>query len=176
MPRPGDCLIARPQIANGFFSRSVIFLYENLPQFVSGVVLNKESRYKFSDIIKQITLDRQPMFDLDVFYGGPVNEGSLLLLHSEDWTSANTYHTGTGLDLSSDEVMVEKLCDGNFPVDYKLIQGYSVWAPSQLAAEIDKGYWLVGQLPKSIMFDKKGDDLWKSSIEHIGEQLVQQYF
>lgn len=175
MSKVGKFLIARPTIATGFFSKSIIYLYEHSSHGDTGLVINKRSGLDFSQIAQQRGLE-YPYGITPIFKGGPINESSVLLVHTDDFSSQNTLHTGKGLDISSDEVMIQKIVDGNTPRYYRICAGASVWAPGQLDFEIAKNYWLVADLDYAVVFDQMGDDQWESVIDYIGQQFVHRHF
>jgi|AntAceMinimDraft_11_1070367.scaffolds.fasta_scaffold14510_6 putative transcriptional regulator len=173
--RVGKFLIATPAVSTGFFNRSVVFIYEDSLNGTAGLTINKPSGIDFADI----AADRHLPYAHNqtyVYTGGPVNARAINMLHTDDWSSRNTLHTGTGLDISSDDVMIYKIAQGNEPNAYRLTAGASVWAPGQLDHEINSKQWLLLELPHSAVFDYKGVAQWENSIELYGHQFVSQWF
>lgn len=175
MSRVGKFLIARPSIEAGFFARTVIYVYEDTDRGTAGLVVNKPTGLDFAQIAQQRGQHYHSGIT-PIYRGGPVNENSVVLLHSDDFVSQNTLHTGTGLDISSDEIMIQKLIDGNTPRYFRVCAGASIWAPGQLDFEIKKNYWLVSALDHSVAFNQQGDAQWDSAIESAGQYFVQRYF
>lgn len=176
MSRVGKFLIARPNIEAGFFARSIVFIYEDTARGTAGLTINKPCGLDFAQIAVQRGQDYAPG-QTPIYKGGPVNENSITLLHTDDFISKNTLHTGTGLDVSSDEIMIQKIIDGNTPRGFRVCAGASIWAPGQLDFEIKKNYWLVTELDHSIVFNyQPGDKQWESAINYTGQQFVQRYF
>jgi putative transcriptional regulator len=171
----GKFLIARPTIEIGFFTRSVVFVYQSAASGVSGFCLNKHSSFWTRDLALQMGHDYPTGTD-PVYLGGPVNERSVNLLHTDDFVSTNTLHTGVGIDVSSDLLMIEKIVTGNRPRYFKFVAGNSVWAPGQLEFEIQKQYWLVADLNLETVFNLDGDKQWESAVDQVSQQLVQKYF
>lgn len=170
----GKYLIARPTIEYGFFKHSVIFLYEHSRSGSGGVALHTPTNLHFSVIAAQFGVEAQTQ-DPIIYQGGPVNKQSLLMLHSDDFSSTNTLHTGVGLDVSSDSLMVEKLCCSAWPRYYRLVTGISVWAPGQLEFEIEKLNWLVADLPREMVFSTQGENLWTLAVDHVSRSTFDQY-
>lgn len=171
----GKFLIARPTIDIGFFTKSVIWVYQDTPAGTSGICLNKPGLFCLRDLALQSGYDYPQGVD-PVYVGGPVNERSVNLVHTDDFTSSNTLHTGTGIDISSDTLMIEKLVCGNKPKHYRLAAGASAWAPGQLDFEISKNYWLIADLRHETVFETTGEQQWESAIEQVGVQLAQRFF
>lgn len=175
MSRVGKFLIARPTVELGFFSRSVVFIYEESVDGVAGLALSTPSTYTLKDLARHKQVDYP--YDPHVIYcGGPVARNAVMMLHTDDFNSSNTLYTNTGLNVSSDDVMIEKLVSGNNPRQFRLVAGCSVWAPGQLDLEIERGYWLVSKLPTNIAFGPNGERQWTMAVEHAGREFFAQYF
>jgi putative transcriptional regulator len=175
MSRVGKFLIARPTVELGCFHHSVVFIYEDSINGVAGVTLTTPSILKLNDIVTSKEVDIHPG-DHVIYRGGPVATHALMLVHSDDFSSTNTLHTGMGIDVSSDTLMVEKILMGNKPLQYRFVSGYSAWGPGQLEKEIELGFWLITDLTNSIVFGKSGDNQWNAAVEQAGRQMIDQYF
>jgi putative transcriptional regulator len=173
--KAGKFLIARPQLTQGFFARSVVYVYEDSVNGTAGLVVNKSTSGDFADIV----LDRGYEISrgvIPIYAGGPVNIRAITMLHTDEWYSQNTMFTGTGLNLSSDNLMIHKLVEGNTPNQFRLFAGASVWAPGQLDSEINRDSWLVSSLPINVVFHNKGDKQWEHCIDLAGQALVSAWF
>jgi putative transcriptional regulator len=175
MSKVGKFLIARPEVQLGEFGYTVIFIYEDSDDGVTGLAVTTASPLTLRDLIKIKEVDS--LTDHHVLYkGGPVAPNSILMLHTEDFSSTNTLHTGVGLDVSSDTLMTDKLLMGNEPKHFKLITGCSAWAPGQLDSEISQGYWLLSELDHKIIFELDGDPQWNAAVAYAGRRIIDQYF
>lgn len=183
--RVGKLLVAHPHFPlNSPFSKSVIYIYQDDPvNGTVGAVINKPSRTSLSDLAGQNGIIFGETKEM-VYMGGPVNKSSLLLLHTNDWHSANTAAAGPTLRVSSDNHMLNKLShDTNQPAYWRLFVGTSNWMPGQLDAEIQGnppfgpiGSWLTCDLDESIMFTNHGDKQWHNALELCSQQTIDQYF
>lgn len=173
--RAGRCLIARPNQSQGFFHKTVVYIYEDSPAGTAGIVLNKPSDLWLSDIAARGGRE-YPRGISPVYRGGPVNERAIMLLHTDDWFSSNTLNVGGGVSISSDNLMIEKILDNNTPRSMRLFCGASVWAPGQLDAEIRRNSWLVTPLTTAQIFDLDGETQWQTAIETAGREIIDHYF
>lgn len=183
MSRLGKILIAHPLLRlDNPFHKTIIYMYQDEPKQGSvGVVLNRQS----SIPLKEIAEDKGIMWpsQMECLYrGGPVNQGALVLLHTDDWESQNTALAG-GYRVSSDDFMLEKLANGNVPVYWRLMTGFCAWAPGQLDAEINGSFpyrlentWLTIPANDSIMFEYSGEEQWSKAVKLATKQMVNQYF
>jgi putative transcriptional regulator len=175
MSRVGKFLVATPKIRTGFFEHSVIFIYEDSLNGTAGLVINKPSSIDFADIAGDRNID-YPRNTTLIHTGGPVTPRAVTLLHTDEWASQNTLHTSTGLDISSDEVMLHKIATGNTPQGFRTFSGLSIWVPGQLDHEISHQQWLLTELPHSAVFDVDGVKQWERSVELYGQQFVAEWF
>ena len=173
----GKLLVAKPHaMRDPYFQRSVVYVYEQQDQVVIGLCLNKESNMTIADSHSLRGTINSGAAD-KLYRGGPVSEQSLLLLHTNDWSSTNTIHTSHGNCVSSDELMLEKLAMNNLPKCYRLFSGMSTWVLPQLHGEIYKAKaWLVVEPNKEIFFNYEGEEQWKKAIELASHRMLETYF
>ena len=175
MSRVGKFLIARPTVNLGFFSKSTVFIYEENSKGTAGVALTRPTEITFAHLAQERGFGASVTAHA-IYAGGPVNTSAVMMLHSEEFVSSNTLHTGTGLNVSSDEIMLEKLAGGVDPVYFRLTVGASVWAPGQLDMEIARGAWLVANLDPDTVFSLSGEPQWTAAIESVASQTIARYF
>jgi putative AlgH/UPF0301 family transcriptional regulator len=170
----GKFLIARPTVELGCFHQSVVFIYEDSINGVAGATITVPSTLKLNDIVTTLEVDTS-LGDHVIYKGGPVATNALMMIHSDDFSSTNTLHTGTGIDVSSDTLMLEKLLMGNEPLHYRLVSGRCTWKVGQLEKEMEMGCWLLTELNTSIVFGKAGSNQWNAAAESAGRQMIDRY-
>jgi len=179
----GTLLVAHPNLEGQLFSKSVIYLYQDLEDAGSaGIILNKQTNYS----VAQMFHDKGYIVDDNgevVHAGGPVNTRSISLLHSKDWRSSNTVNIGNGLCLTSDNFMFEKIALGDKPNFYRFFVGHCGWSPGQLEAEVmgQMGYsressWLTTSYNRSIVFDYTAVNQWEQAVNHCPTNLIERFF
>ena len=169
----GRYLIARPHI-QGVFSRSVIYIYEDLPTGSGGLTINHQTGKELRDVLAQHGINYPAKID-PLYLGGPVATNSLMMMHTTDFTSTNTLFTPHEINISSDDLMIEKLVNGARPRAFKMCVGRSQWAPGQLQHELKSNSWLVADLPKSLAFDFANEKTWERAVEIASNQMFRQY-
>lgn len=169
----GKILVARPQLmSDKLFTKSVVYIYEHKEDVIMGLILNKNSNLKISDIYKMKGVPNSGATGI-VYKGGPVADQSLLLLHTDEWSSQNTIHVGSGLALSSDEVMLQKLLQGNTPKDYRLFAGMSTWVTPQLDEEMFRyNAWQMMDPQPTLFFNSSGEQQWNYALKVASHQFV----
>ena len=175
----GRLLIAGPVLnSSPIFSRAVVYIYEHRVDGgeVMGVILNKPSQFRCSSLglLKDIPFDPQ-LEETFVHKGGPVNDTSVLLLHTNEWQSTNTLQSGKDLAMTSDMLMIEKLSTGNVPKGWRMFAGMSVWTEDQLANEIKQGAWLFAQPNNHSVFDFNEEEQYLKALELCSKQTFSKY-
>jgi|TARA_A100001388_G_scaffold176448_1_gene132038 putative transcriptional regulator len=173
----GKLLVAKPHVMRDpFFQKSVVYIYEQQGEVVLGLILNKPTNMTTTDVNKlRGTINSGAVAPL--YRGGPVSEQSLLMIHTDDWSSTNTLDAKNGLLVSSDELMLEKLAMENLPKCWRLMSGMSTWVIPQLQTEIYRHKaWLVIDPNKQIFFDTDGEEQWKASIDLASHRMMETFF
>jgi putative transcriptional regulator len=174
MFKPGQLLIAHPNLPQrSIFSHSVILVTENTRKGTAGLILNKRSEHNVNDLLAPRGID---LGYIDLYQGGPVNPGALILVHSDEWYASNTMHVPDGYAITSDTHMLEKLSMGNRPDFYRLCLGMTGWMPGQLEKEIKDETWLTCSAEPAIIFEYEGDSQWRKALDLCAAQAVAQFF
>lgn len=169
----GRYLIARPHL-KGVFERAVIYLYEDLPTGSAGLIINRSTGKELKDILAQHGIPYPSKID-PIYLGGPVATNSLMMIHTDDFASTNTLFTPNEINISSDDLMIEKLVNGARPNSFKMCAGRSQWAPGQLQHELNNNSWLVADLPKKMLFDFGNHKTWERAVEITSSAIFDQY-
>ena len=172
----GKLLVAHPNLGN-FFHRTVIFIYQDDENSGTlGLVLNKPTRITVSDVITERKLSYSGTEH--IYKGGPTNENAVFLLHEDQWYGSNTMQIGnSGLAITSDNVMMEKLSMGNYPLGWRMCTGVAAWRPGQLQQEMSSIHgWLTCDANRAIVFNKDGDRQWNNSLQLCANQKIDSYF
>lgn len=171
----GKFLIARPHL-DGVFRQTIIFVYEDGPSGTGGLILNKRTSQELKDLLATHGIPYPSKID-PIYLGGPVATNSVMMIHTDEFSSSNTLYTPKGLCISSDDLMIQKIVHGDRPREFKMLRGRSQWSPGQLKNEIeDRNSWLITDLPNKIVFDTSKKNMWQKSIEIAGQQMFKQYF
>jgi putative transcriptional regulator len=137
-------LIAKPDMGDPNFARTVIHLLEHDGDGALGVVLNRPMTIPVSEHFEALVgvVSYPPMF----FEGGPVASGSVVAVGSM---------AGGPVGL----VDLDDVLSGNaaMPDQMRLFAGYSGWAAGQLEGELLGGSWIVADTHRD---DQGGDDIF----------------
>ena len=175
MDLKGKCLVARPNIIDPFFKRSVVYIYEHSANATMGFVINKRNPEM---LLKDILVERG--FDTiqndPVYKGGPVNQRAVCMIHTTGWQSSNTMIVDDQISITSDDLMIYKFCNGDIPDGYKFCLGSAVWHPRQIVMEMQANHWLVSNLTPHKIFDYDGRELWDLAIEANAKETIERFF
>jgi len=130
----GKILVALPNITQGVFSKSLVFVQQSDEDGAIGFILNKKfPPNKAKYIAQQLNIPDWHK----VFYGGPTATHTGFVLHSGDYQNSDTIQVLDDIWFTPGGSIIEDIKAGKTPADYMLILGHSSWAPGQLDAEME---------------------------------------
>ncbi|MGN6193686.1 MAG: YqgE/AlgH family protein [Ginsengibacter sp.] len=164
-PAKGILLIANPFLKDPNFSRTVIFICENMPEGTFGFVLNKQFPKTLNELIPDLDMP-----DFPVFLGGPVQPDSLHFLHQyPDLISGGeevfdgVYWGGNfeslQIHLKNNDISSDKI---------RFFIGYSGWTEGQLDNEMKEDSWLTVKATRKLIFGTSAQETWKESLNYLG--------
>jgi len=183
MDRSGNLLIAHPKLSptNPFY-KTVIYLFHDDAEGSKGLIINKPSKYPVSDFIINKGYDMY-MTRENMRYGGPVATQTVIMLHTDEWTSSSTDYFNKGVGISCDEFMIEKIATNNQPNLWRMMVGMCAWHPGQLDLELKGKYpykaensWLTAEANTSILFEQDGDKQWDKALALSSKQMIAAFF
>jgi putative transcriptional regulator len=148
-------LIAKPDLVDPNFSRSVVLVTQTESGDTVGVILNRPSEQK------------HPRTGEVLFSGGPVmREVPLALFRSAEPPAAPAFHVLRDIYLTMHPENIDKLLSGE-KRDYRLYSGFSGWAPGQLESEIQRDGWYVLPASEAVLFRADPAGLWEELMERV---------
>lgn len=181
MVAPGDLLIAHPQLPkeNPFYN-SVVLVYDHSEAGVGGVILNKPLSMRISTLMHHKGVgygDHKPKLR----YGGPINTNSIIMLHTNEWTSNNTIPIDNRYSISSDAFMFEKLAMDE-PIYWRMFTGFSGWHTRQLEMEMrgefpytKENSWLTAKANDALMFELDEDAQYEKALTESATQMFEKF-
>ncbi len=169
----GQLLIAMPGMPDTRFQRAVVYVCAHNAEGAMGLVINRLfGSISFANLLEQ--LDIQPTEstdDMRVHYGGPVESGRGLVLHSTDFVREGTMMVDDEVALTATIDILRAIADGRGPRHSLLALGYAGWGPGQLDAEMQANGWLTVDSDQALMFDADLETKWERAIAKIGVSL-----
>lgn len=165
-PTSGCLLLSEPFLQDENFVRSVILLCENNENGAFGLVLNKLSILKVSDL-----LDDVGFLDLEVYVGGPVEQNTLHFIYWGDPVLHGSVALAEDLWWGGDfDEFVQKFKKGMLDLkNFRFFIGYSGWSEGQLEEELSSNTWIVcDSTYAENIFRSSPDDLWRVLLKNMG--------
>lgn len=171
----GRLLIAMPNLSDPRFHHAVILVCAHDAKGAMGFVLNHEmSHVPLETLLAELSiapdgeLAGQLSEPCTLLSGGPVEMGRGYLLHSPDYTQAETVQFAEGFCLTATVQAVQDVVAGRGPREKLLILGYAGWDEAQLEKELKEGSWLVADPTPDFVFNEAADDKWASALKSLG--------
>ncbi len=162
----GQFLVASPNLGDGNFFRSVVYMVQHDDEGALGLILNRPVSQVLSDVLED-TEEFSAGAHSPIYHGGTV-PGPLIALHTDVTCSEDEIMPG--LYFSAQPFQIRKLAAQN-QHPFRVFYGYSGWCGGQLEQETEVGSWLTAPAKiDEIFYD--GEDLWKRLTQRIGVSIL----
>ncbi len=162
----GVFLVAKPDLADPNFSRTVVLVTQTEEFSTVGVILNRPTTLKLPQFLADPGLDTGKYKDA-VFLGGPVMRNALIAVFLSDAPpAAAAFHVLPGLYMTmhTDNVQMLLASEGR---RYRLFAGFSGWAPRQLKSEFDREGWFVLPADAETVFRADTAGMWEELLQRV---------
>jgi putative transcriptional regulator len=159
-------LVARRDLLEPHFSRSVIYLLEHDPQGTTGLIINRPSGMTLADAIAD---SRNKGADThSLYYGGPVQHSRIIMLMRNASQSRLIQHIVDDIYVSADREVMNRLLTENKPKhELHFYIGHAGWSAGQLARELQRDSWHVMEGDAGAIFTAHPATLWDRLIERL---------
>ncbi|MEE2931736.1 MAG: YqgE/AlgH family protein [Bacteroidota bacterium] len=168
--KEGILLIAKPQMTDPQFFKTVILLIHHNNKESIGLVLNQDTDLQLIDLIELKSKQKFP-----VYIGGPVQKNTLHYIHTKGEKIKNAKHIKENIYWGGDFNQVKNLIEENkiTPNEIRFFAGYSGWTNEQLKNEIIEGSWITKDAnTKLCMQYYKTHDVWRKHIKNINKYAI----
>lgn len=163
----GIFIVSTPEIDEGIFARSVIFICEHNMNGSFGLIINKKVEVSFSENLYQLKDLEQGLFKISA--GGPVQTHQLMTLHNCSTNPNQTLNICENIYLGGDLNFIQELIHNpERENNLCLCFGYAGWGPGQLEKEILESQWYVSPFSSEILFSTEYDLLWQQTLQNMG--------
>ena len=160
-PLTAILLIARDDLPDSNFAASVVLVMNNLGPAPVGVIINRPMPIPVSRLFPD--LKRLAKVRDKVYFGGPVDFGSVWFLFRAAAPPEHAIQACDGVYLSADRQLLLQLLGRDNPVDsLRIFVGHAGWAPGQLEAEIARRDWTLKRAEMEAIFSDKSEHPWPS--------------
>lgn len=154
---PAVFLVAKPAMRDPNFARTVVLVAETPEGGTVGVIVNRPTERSLASLLPGNP--RLTRFTEPLYFGGPVERAGLFALFRAAASPGPSFRLVDDLYLALDPATVEQLLRRP-PEQVRLFNGYSGWAPGQLARELQRGDWWVVAADAAAVFRKDTSTLW----------------
>ncbi len=161
-----------PGIQDCRFDRSVILICSHSKDGSMGFVLNHPvEKSAFRSILQELKSYVDPIIkqkDIQIFRGGPVEQGRAFVLHSLDYSSINTATVGSICGVTCTLDALKWLTNKKSHARSFLAFGYAAWSSGQLEREITENYWLTVEATSILVFDTPYSNRYNKALGMLG--------
>jgi len=176
-------LIAMPNMADPYFSRTLTYVCEHNDQGALGIVVNRPIDMTLQALFERLSLSMKDTAraDAPIYFGGPVQTDRGFVLHEPagDWQATlkvtagkggtgSTGGTGTTIGLTTSKDILEAVGRGEGPAKMLVSLGYAGWSAGQIEHELSQNAWLTVEAKDAILFDLPPDERLPAAMELLG--------
>lgn len=149
-PANGVLLVAKPELDDPNFGRSVVLVTQTKDGHTLGVILNKPTPARH---------EGRPLW-----FGGPVMIRSVVAVFAADEAPrAPAFHVQKNVYLSMHPENLAALLGGR-DTRYRLYSGFAAWQPGQLDSEFGRDAWHVLPVDETLLFREDITGLWEELL------------
>ena len=163
-------LVATKKMADQRFKNTVIIMLENDEKGAWGIVINKPlASIPLGSLIyksRDSTNKQKELYNVKIplYWGGPVNENKILVLHSKEYKNETTTNY-KNISISSDYKILFDIADNKGPKKNLVIVGISSWGEGQLESEMEREGWSLSEINLDLIFEMDNAEKWLNAIK-----------
>ncbi|MBX5454993.1 MAG: YqgE/AlgH family protein [Acidobacteriia bacterium] len=162
----GQLLIAAPDIGDPYFDHAVVLMVRHNRQGALGIIVNKPiGETPLAQILAAMGQDTTGVSGkVRIFFGGPVDPGIGLVLHSAEYHRERTVAIDGKVAMTSSPEILRDIGRNHGPAKSLVAFGYAGWGPGQLEAEMARGSWYTIPEDPKLVFDDDRAKVWKDAM------------
>ena len=164
----GQLLVAAKHLLDPNFFKTVVLMIEQSDSGAMGVVINRPSDIAVSHALSG-HLEVKGI-DENVFYGGPVEPGGLIVLHDRaDLAESESVIPGVYVPTRADvfEEVIRAAQKDESSTTFRVYNGCAGWSPGQLESELSRGDWYSIPASAELVFCKDPYSIWEASMNEV---------
>ena len=170
----GKILVAPPKMGDWRFAKTVLYIWKHDVSGAAGVIVNKQmGAPSFKRICSETKIHKLPDVNPLMYYGGPVMDNLIGVLHTIDYTLASTnFKKKTKIGYTLDKKIIEDIAIGKAkPELYHVCMGMATWDAGQLEEEMacepprkPGSAWLTLNYDPKLVFANDKEGLWEECL------------
>lgn len=167
-------LIAMPNMADPYFSKSLTYICEHNEQGALGLVLTRAVDLTLANLMEQIEIPiaSPEIGAIQVHFGGPVQTDRGFVLHAPPGQWQSTLRVNDEIGLTTSKDILEAVARGEGPDKIFITLGYAGWAPGQLEHEMSLNAWLSVPAEASLIFDLPLESRFDAAMHLLGIDAI----
>ena len=157
----GVLLVATPALVDPNFRHSVVLVTQAPNGSTLGFILNRPGQRSLAQILPDNDVLKR--FTEPLYRGGPVEAAGLFAVFRAKENPQGALRVLGDVSFAIDPAVVEIVLHTP-PEQVRFFNGFSGWAPGQLAAELERGGWYVLNADADMVFRKDTDKLWEELV------------
>ncbi|MEP7139354.1 MAG: YqgE/AlgH family protein [Caldimonas sp.] len=166
-----------PGMGEGTFAGTVIYMCEHTEKGALGLVINKPIDITLKSLFEKVelSLDRDDLAEVPVYFGGPVQTERGFVLHEQisiEGQDGSPYNSSLkiegGLEMTTSKDVLEAISSGAGPKKVLVTLGYSGWAAGQLEDEMSRNGWINVDAEPGIIFDTPVGQRYDKALSLLG--------
>lgn len=167
-------LVAMPSLEDENFSHTVSLLCEHSDDGAIGLVINRPTELRLSDMMEQMELEHGKVdSEAIVYWGGPVQPERGFVIHREPGGWESCMSLGDRLYITTSRDILRAIGIGEGPSEYFVVLGYAGWGAGQLESEILHNSWLNAPLDEQVLFHTPAQQRWQAATRLLGVDVTQ---
>ena len=164
-------LVSTKKMTDTRFKNTVIIMLENDEKGAMGLVINKPlASIPLGSLIyksRNATIKQKELYNvkIPVYWGGPVNENKIIILHSREYKNKTTKNF-KNISISSDYNILFEIADNKGPKKNLVIVGISSWGEGQLEGEMERDHWTLSEVNADLIFEIDNNEKWLNAINN----------
>lgn len=170
----GKLLVADTSMPDPRFAQSVIYLVRHNEDGAFGLIINKPlTKLPLAKLLSQMDIEGTATgVDLELYFGGPVQDDLGFVLHSHDFAAAQgTMVVDEGFSVSGVRQVLRAISEHKGPEKALFTVGYAGWGPDQLEGELERGDWNVIDADEALVFDLPVPEKWPAAHDRRSLKL-----
>jgi putative transcriptional regulator len=161
----GRLLLAMPDMPDPRFVRSAILLCVHDEGGALGIALHEPAHgVGLHALLSSFDIAAGQVGDEIVLAGGPVEPRRGFVLHSRDWSTADSHAVAPDIALTGSIEILSAIARGEGPRDYLVALGYAGWAAGQLERELAAPGWYVATADARRLFAMAPHERWAGAF------------
>lgn len=161
-------LVARPALRDRLYGATILIAKPTTQGRHIGLIINKPTPVTLGKLFP----DHPPSQKViePVYLGGPVSmEVLFALVQGRENPGGGAMQLTPDLHLVVDRETVDRIIEAGAR-QARFFAGVVLWAPGELRAEIDKGFWFVHDPDSNLVLRKSMNGLWEEMVKRSQQQ------